>query len=189
MSAATEGTCKAGPGHQNTPTINIVDTSQNQEHKLVPTVTKGNNAGTEQAHAKMAEAMVTHAKRAVEAHTVDAANKLAKHSKAEQANIDNARKFHAEEIAKLQKERAKLNADLTSMIKKTATAKMPKAKHEAHQHHHTLVIAPQLPSMNYVGGCLSGLYGRPQAMHHIGHPYKCNFGHALPYNCCPYGVC
>ena len=98
----------------------------------MPTVTKGNNAGTEQAHAKMAEAMVTHAKRAVEAHTVDAANKLAKHTKAEQANIDNARKFHAEEIAKLQKERAKLNSEMTDMIKKTATAKMPKAKHEAH---------------------------------------------------------
>ena len=76
------GTCKSGPGHQNTPTINIVDTSQKQEHKLVPTITKGDHAATEKAHAKMAEAMVAHAKRAVEAHTVDAVAKLSKSGKA-----------------------------------------------------------------------------------------------------------
>ena len=81
------GTCKSGPGHQNTPTINIVDTSQKQEHKLVPTITKGSASKTTDAAKKVGEAMVDHAKRAVEAHTNDAIAKLSASSKAEKANI------------------------------------------------------------------------------------------------------
>ena len=34
--------CKSGPGHQNTPTINLVDTSQKQFHQFVPIRTPHN---------------------------------------------------------------------------------------------------------------------------------------------------
>ena len=67
MAGGGGGTCKCGPGHQNTPTINIVDTSQKQEHKLIPTITKTSAKSVEDAHKKVAQAMIVHAKKAVEA--------------------------------------------------------------------------------------------------------------------------
>ena len=57
--------CKAGPGHQNTPTINIIDTSQKQEHKMVPTHTAGHHHMTAQAKRHVHEAAHHHAKEAV----------------------------------------------------------------------------------------------------------------------------
>ena len=49
--------CKAGPGHQNTPTINIIDTSQKQEHKLKPTFTEGRHHLTESVKRQVREAV------------------------------------------------------------------------------------------------------------------------------------
>ena len=64
--------CKAGPGHQNTPTINIIDTSQKQEHKLVPTHTSGHHHATAAAKRHVQEAAHHHAKEAVQKHAAQA---------------------------------------------------------------------------------------------------------------------
>ena len=50
----------------NSPTINIVDTSQEQIHKLVPQKQPALHAGYMEAHNKIANAMNTHVKKALD---------------------------------------------------------------------------------------------------------------------------
>ena len=119
--------------------------------------------------------MITHAKKAVEAQTVNAAMKLAKSSKAEKQAIDYSKKEHQKEIAKLKQERAKLNTSLKTLTKKAQAPKlkMPKAKQEAHHHHHNVIQVNPVPTMSVVDSALTGLFGHHRTLGHYSHPYKC----------------